>query len=273
MALSRISSAAIANNAVIAADILDGSLTGAKLAANTVSGDKLGQSAVSSNNIVSGISIPALSGNTAFNTNTLFVDATNSRVGVGTVLPNTPLTVATTGNFSGSGVRVVAKAAPGTYYNELTIQNDGTVGGLINTVNYLATTIDNSEQMRLTSAGLLKFNSGYGSVATAYGCRAWVNINGGGTPSIRASGNMSSITDYGDSFYGLNFATAIVDGNYAWAFGGSNVNDGTGSNFTGFITTTSNQSASSLAIKGLNIYNGGANFTGDTAIATISIFR
>lgn len=27
-------------------------------------------------------------------------------------------------------------------------------------------------------AGTLQFNSGYGSVATAYGCRAWVNFNG-----------------------------------------------------------------------------------------------
>ena len=79
------------------------------------------------------LTTPTVSGNTAFNTNTLFVDATNSRVGVGTTLPNAPLTVATTGNFSGDGIRVVAKAAPGTYYNDLRIQNDGTVGGQINT--------------------------------------------------------------------------------------------------------------------------------------------
>ena len=31
----------------------------------------------------------------------------------------------------------------------------------------------------VTNAGLLQFNSGYGSAATAYGCRAWVNFNGG----------------------------------------------------------------------------------------------
>ena len=38
------------------------------------------------------------------------------------------------------------------------------------------------------------FNSGYGSVAIAYGCRAWVNFIGVGTVSIRASGNVSTIT-------------------------------------------------------------------------------
>jgi hypothetical protein len=32
--------------------------------------------------------------------------------------------------------------------------------------------------MQMTGAGDLQFNSGYGSVATAYGCRAWVNFDG-----------------------------------------------------------------------------------------------
>ena len=65
-----------------------------------------------------------------------------------------------------------------------------------------------------TSTGLLKFNSGYGSAATAYGCRAWVNFNGTGTPTIRASGNVSSITDVGVGDYTVNFTTAMVDTNY-----------------------------------------------------------
>lgn len=71
------------------------------------------------------------------------------------------------------------------------------------------------ETMRLDSAGNLKFNSGYGSVATAYGCRAWVNFNGTGTVAIRASGNVSSITDNGVGDYTVNFATAMVDANYS----------------------------------------------------------
>jgi hypothetical protein len=59
------------------------------------------------------------------------------------------------------------------------------------------------------------FNSGYGSVATAYGCRAWVNFNGTGTVAIRASGNVSSITDNGTGAYTVNFTTAMVDANYS----------------------------------------------------------
>jgi len=58
------------------------------------------------------------------------------------------------------------------------------------------------------------FNSGYGSVATAYGCRAWVNFNGTGTVAIRASGNVTSITDNGTGDYTVNFTTAMPDANY-----------------------------------------------------------
>jgi hypothetical protein len=72
-----------------------------------------------------------------------------------------------------------------------------------------------TEQARITAAGLFQFNSGYGSVATAYGCRAWVNFNGTGTVAIRASGNVSSITDVGTGQYTVNFTTAMSDVNYS----------------------------------------------------------
>ena len=72
-----------------------------------------------------------------------------------------------------------------------------------------------TEQMRLTSAGDLQMNSGYGSVATAYGCRAWVNFNGTGTVAIRGSGNVSSITDNGSGNYTVNLTTAMPNANYS----------------------------------------------------------
>lgn len=66
-----------------------------------------------------------------------------------------------------------------------------------------------------TIAGTLSFDSGYGSAAVAYGCRAWVNFNGTGTVAIRASGNVTSITDNGTGDYTVNFTTAMPDVNYA----------------------------------------------------------
>ena len=51
--------------------------------------------------------------------------------------------------------------------------------------------------------------------APAFSCRAWVNFNGTGTVAIRASGNVSSITDNGVGDYTVNFATAMTDANYS----------------------------------------------------------
>ncbi len=61
----------------------------------------------------------------------------------------------------------------------------------------------------------LQVNSGYGSYATGYVARAWVNFNGTGTVAIRASGNVSSITDNGTGDYTVNFTTAMPDANYS----------------------------------------------------------
>ena len=92
---------------------------------------------------------------------------------------------------------------------------DGSVRMATDVANALTFLTAATEQARITSAGLFQFNSGYGSVATAYGCRAWVNFNGTGTVAIRASGNVSSITDNGTGDYTVNFTTAMPDANYA----------------------------------------------------------
>ena len=44
--------------------------------------------------------------------------------------------------------------------------------------------------------------------------KAWVNFNGTGTVAIRASFNVSSITDNGTGQYTINFTTALADANY-----------------------------------------------------------
>jgi hypothetical protein len=103
--------------------------------------------------------------------------------------------------------------------------------------------VNETEQMRLTPAGLLKFNSGFGSVGTAYGCRAWVNFNGVGTVAIRESGNVTSITDNGTGDYTVNFSTAMPDINYVTnsfaAFNNHVGGNGCLGFYTSSITTTS----------------------------------
>ena len=55
------------------------------------------------------------------------------------------------------------------------------------------------------------------SAGTAIGtfCRAWVNLNGTGTPAGRASFNVFSITDNAAGDYTVTFTTAMPDANYA----------------------------------------------------------
>lgn len=73
----------------------------------------------------------------------------------------------------------------------------------MSTVNY--------NQSFRTTGGLQRFD-----------CLAWVNFNGTGTVAIRASGNVSSITDNGAGDYTINFANALPDANYAAVPGARN---------------------------------------------------
>jgi hypothetical protein len=70
--------------------------------------------------------------------------------------------------------------------------------------------LSNTTWYRITSSAI-------GNIGTAplYASRAWVNFNGTGTVAIRASGNVSSITDNGTGDYTVNFTTAMSDANYA----------------------------------------------------------
>jgi len=62
------------------------------------------------------------------------------------------------------------------------------------------------------NASLMTTPSG---TAPSFLCRAWVNFNGTGTVAIRASGNVSSITDIATGRYTINLTTAMPDANYS----------------------------------------------------------
>lgn len=111
-------------------------------------------------------------------------------------------------NTAGYGARVAATGSAGLAYGADLVFQAGNGGGY-------------SETGRISASGNLQFNSGYGSVATAYGCRAWVNFNGTGTVAIRSSGNVSSITDNGVGLYTVNFTNAMPDTNYSYAVDGT----------------------------------------------------
>ena len=64
------------------------------------------------------------------------------------------------------------------------------------------------------NSSLVKTALNAGGSAPIYACRAWVNFNGTGTVAIRASGNVSSVTDNGTGDYTVNFTTAMPDANF-----------------------------------------------------------
>ena len=95
--------------------------------------------------------------------------------------------------------------------------------------------------------------------APVYACRAWVNFNGTGTVAIRASGNVSSITDNGTGTYTVNFTTAMPDANYSGQIG----QIGGGSN-TGTFATGS---------MGVNIFIPATGVSIDVDTISVAVFR
>jgi hypothetical protein len=96
-------------------------------------------------------------------------------------------------------------------------------------------------------------------------CKAWVNFNGTGTVAIRASYNVSSITDGGVGNYTVNFTTAISDANYS--------PEVTISDATGYVIA--NVSQSSLSTTTLQVFTGrpATSAQVDTALVSVSVFR
>ena len=72
-----------------------------------------------------------------------------------------------------------------------------------------------AERARIDSSGQMSTTNAAGAVFKAYDARAWVNFNGTGTVAIRASGNLTSITDNGVGDYSVNYTTAMSNANYS----------------------------------------------------------
>ncbi|UOF82815.1 hypothetical protein [Caudoviricetes sp.] len=117
-----------------------------------------------------------------------------------------------------------------------------------------------------------KFNQWLNSDGTEnYKCRAWVNFNGTGTVAIRASGNVSSITDNGTGDYTVNFTNAMPDANYGVSGFATSMDTVLGHQW-GFITSrqSSEHLNTSVRIQSSLSYNA-TPF--DTNLVCVEIFR
>lgn len=124
-------------------------------------------------------------------------------------------------------------------------------------------------------SGNLQANSGYGSVATGYLCRAWVNFNGTGTVAIRASGNVTSITDNGIGDYTLNFTVVMPDANYTPVCMTQN-DDSNGARGAGGAQINQDTAPTTSALRIFTAYGATATTNGsknDQARVCIAVFR
>jgi len=96
----------------------------------------------------------------------------------------------------------------------VTLTNNGTATGFSEPA-YAANASASTGAVNVDASDNLQFDSGFGSTATAYGCRAWCFWHQNGTQSIYGSANISSITDLGVGITQLNFANAMPDANYS----------------------------------------------------------
>ena len=233
--ITSVGNATTLTNAPVIAKVLTGYVSGAGTVAAT---DSILQA------------IQKLNGNNATNAN--LTGMVTSVGNATTVVTNANLTGAVTsvGNASSLGSFTSAQLA-----TALTDES-GTGANVFGTSPTLTTPTINSAQVPTISG-----------TAPLYMCRAWVNFNGTGTVAIRASGNVSSITDNGVGDYTVNFTTAMPDVNYA-TVGTSNAAASTGK-----VVLFSGGTAPTVSL--VRIFNDiASNLTGqDSSIMNVSIFR
>lgn len=101
--------------------------------------------------------------------------------------------------------------------------------------------------------------------APLYTCRAWVNFNGTGTVAIRASGNVSSITDNGIGQYTVNFTTAMPDANYSASFAALTAGSNNNISLLGTVASSS--------VEVVTVPNAAPSTLSDASQVHVAVFR
>jgi hypothetical protein len=117
------------------------------------------------------------------------------------------------------------------------------------------------------SSGQVLTSNGSGSAPTwgtgSSAVKAWVNFNGTGTVAIRASDNVSSITDNGTGDYTVNFTSALADANYAV----------TGSAFTNITSSAGPNTNTAPTASACRVYTGNPASLADSSTTSFAFFR
>ncbi len=125
-------------------------------------------------------------------------------------------------NYSVSGTTLTISPAPSSGTNNVYVRYLSTTLQTITPSDLTVSTakIQTSAvtTLKIADANITaaKLDGAQSGSAPIYAARAWVNFNGTGTVAIRASGNVSSITDNGTGDYTVNLTTAMPDANYTF---------------------------------------------------------
>jgi hypothetical protein len=145
------------------------------------------------------------------------------------------------------------------------------VGGIATTADasgILEIQTNDTTAMTVDGSQVVSFDNNFGTVAglPSYQCRAWVNFNGTGTVAIRASGNVSGITDNGTGLFTINLTTAMPDANYC-----ATISAGSGAGASGDGTAYRNNiAAGSFQVE---TFNGAGTAAVDYAYVGVAVFR
>jgi len=170
--------------------------------------------------------------------------------------------------------------ASGSWKSNIRFQNSGTakyeIGVDTNAAGannfYFYDAVAAVNRAAITSTGVFQFDSGYGSSAAVYGCRAWLNYNRA-TSTINGSGNISSVGVSGGGTITVNFTTSMPDANYAvshWICKNNENND-----TVIYLRTTPNSQYNSSGFTAYSSFGGGGGGFGDFASPriTLAVYR
>ena len=232
------------------------------ISANETVGGTLG---VTGNTTLSGTL--GVTGDIAINTNKFNITASSGNTTIaGTlgVTGNTTLTgqlLNSDGTSSLPGISFSSNTNTG-IYRSATNQIDNVTGGVSRS------RISSTGQQSSTVPDLSGSNT---TLYNEYKCRAWVNFNGTtASPStIRASGNVSSVTKNGTGDYTINFTIAMPDANYSTTYGGQLDTAGSGAGFAVFGLS---RVSTPQTVNGVRIITGNSTLT-DIPICNVAVFR
>jgi hypothetical protein len=237
----------VANGGTGQTSYTDGQL----LIGNTATG------ALSKATITAGSGINVTNGNGAITITSIGGGTVTSVSGTGTASGLTLSgTVTTSGNLTLSGS--VTNAATAT-----ALQTARTIGGVsfdgTANINLPGVNQAGTQNTSGNAATATKLTTASGS-APSYSARAWAAFNGTGTPSILASGNISSISRVMTGWYQLNFTTAMSSANYS-AVAATNADD---------RASTSTKSKATTSVQ-MSIFVVGASYT-DGSDNSLAVF-